>query len=1342
MFKKIALLENLIPDIMPASVIAADTTIQLRFAKVAEALREEQRKSGGKQLSPFVDDFLYVSAIMMTAAEACLIDEHTGEPLKNSKGDAVRGWFETIKDAKGRDSVKWVSPDEVKLYRNNNLDIFPEDELLKAHKNWVGKPLCKDHISNSVDGIRGIIVDTFYDPKFKRVHALFALDKKNYPDLARKVEAGYATCVSMGTAVGRSVCSECYNVASSAHEFCSHVKARTLHGEINLDLTPIELSLVVTGADPRAKIRQVVASIDAYRQQAAALRVLNGAPLEGLDAVTAELERADRQIRKIAFDFDAFFRDLGELLGAVGEDDKEAARKFVTDIFSKNEITAKDVPEEHRAELARHLKFLGVEGVLQDSLLSDLMTNMSKKYLSTTMPTSTTDTSMSGTKALTDRTDIESGDMGKLSDEGKVGEPSFGSNALQNFASRYGEHAKRVAKLDDEIEKMTSKISSIKTSLDTLNSNYGLGGPDSSHTPVKLTQETIMTFDEMRKRAAERKRAYLLGTDETRKYPLMGDQDAIRLKDRQMVGDELDTKADNPDAKVKELLLRAQLEERISARAARFNRVAESAALKGADGKVVATVDKLTGKVQPVKQMAAADGVVADKETEDDKKDDVSAEEQKKAAFQRIDMLKAAAKKKQKEKAEKSKAKGKFDPKIFDKKDDKKKKDVDAKKKKDADDKKKKDAKSKKKKVAYLLGTDETRKYPQMGDQDAIRLKDRQMVGDELDTKAENPDAKVKELLLRAQMTAAFEKNAAAGDQAWVVAIGPQRIFRVTAAQAYEDNLGKMSPLGVTWGQVFASDDYAQNLMKEIRAGGLSALAEELAPLVDPAAGGTDLGADMGAALNPEATPPEGMPGLDAVPGMDDAAPAPDATLKEDIAASLDKVETAVGEIKSLVIDDEGVADLNVNMQPDDSMVPATAAMDRSMFEVYAQLTDLAAELRFLHAKADLSKTVMKNAARAAVRDAKLAVFAADDQILAYANLKGDEMEDDADLEQDCGDMYSLDADELEQVDTEVKESLDAHVDSDHESLDDALKAVKEHVADLEKQIDSAKDGATGLPGMGEAAAKDGAAEKKEEKEEKAEEKKEEEKKAALAQRKAARAALVTKAAKSDSAITSDPLLHIHKGDEGKVDLGMTIKDNANVVENMFDAHGVMLDIAQKPVKTVAASIDAAIKKGSLQDSQLNGLVAVGMVDAAAVKYYRDYYKQTDGGDEFARGLVADFKKSASEQQTDKLEKLSIRYKRAYHIAMDAQRKGICRAGEAALDEYVDGLVGMPDEMFESVKRVVAQTVVTTKRAGFIPQVGVIDRDDEERVKIASSGSSVNIGDAKALARALFGDKK
>lgn len=145
---------------------------------------------------------------------------------------------------------------------NCNNDIFPESELITAHKKWTGKPLCIDHKSSSVDHVRGFIVDTYYDRKLKRVVALCALDKKNYPELAHKVSARVTPSVSMGTAVSTAICSDCGRIAKVEADFCNHMQQKTAYGEINIGLNPIELSIVVNPADPKAKIKHIIAAAE------------------------------------------------------------------------------------------------------------------------------------------------------------------------------------------------------------------------------------------------------------------------------------------------------------------------------------------------------------------------------------------------------------------------------------------------------------------------------------------------------------------------------------------------------------------------------------------------------------------------------------------------------------------------------------------------------------------------------------------------------------------------------------------------------------------------------------------------------------------------------------------------------------------------------------------------------------------------------------------------------------------------------------------------------------------------------------------------------------------------
>jgi len=253
-------------DFTKSEMLFQDVLLQSNMAKSDEKIRQRFMKFAHtlKKVAPRAKDFLYFSAIMMHAAEAALVDQNTGELIIH-EGTPLNSEWEIHKKS---GSWKWkCSNPNIRPYKNNNGDIFPESELKLAYRKWIGRPLCKDHQSGSVDGIRGIIVDTYYDDKRKRVIALCALDKINYPDLARKVSTGYATNVSMGTAVGRSICFECGNIAKVEADYCEHVRNRTTYGEINVDLSPIELSLVVTGADPRAQLKNVIASLNKYSEE-------------------------------------------------------------------------------------------------------------------------------------------------------------------------------------------------------------------------------------------------------------------------------------------------------------------------------------------------------------------------------------------------------------------------------------------------------------------------------------------------------------------------------------------------------------------------------------------------------------------------------------------------------------------------------------------------------------------------------------------------------------------------------------------------------------------------------------------------------------------------------------------------------------------------------------------------------------------------------------------------------------------------------------------------------------------------------------------------------------------
>jgi len=360
--------------------VLSDQEITEKFQKFAGEL---------KRIAPKANDFLYFSAVMMHAAEASTVNPD-GTPKKLSDGTIVKASWN-----KEGGTWKWESNDpSLKPYKNSNGDIFPEEELIKAHKKWIGKPLCVDHKSSSVDAIRGVILDTYYDRSLKRVVALCALDKITYPDLAKKVAAGYATCVSMGTAVGRAICSDCGQVARSEADFCNHMRTKSCYGEINVDLNPIELSIVVNGADPKAKIRTILAAannLNKYIERKESEFV----SLADNDENVSKLEDLELEVQKIADQISEIKNSLESEesstapYGMTG--DKEMSEtilpnegfnldfpeKVIASNVSKALTDLKDVVESKLNNMEQHIKVLSYK--IKEEIMSDTKEKMDKK---------------------------------------------------------------------------------------------------------------------------------------------------------------------------------------------------------------------------------------------------------------------------------------------------------------------------------------------------------------------------------------------------------------------------------------------------------------------------------------------------------------------------------------------------------------------------------------------------------------------------------------------------------------------------------------------------------------------------------------------------------------------------------------------------------------------------------------------------------------------------------------------------------------------------------------------------------------------------------------------------
>lgn len=1276
MIKKHAYVEGVSFGNLQASAVEDHPEIQARFASVTQALRAEQHRIGEKELSEKVDDFLYASCIMMHAAEASLINQETGDPIFATAGEPVRGWFENYRTATGRETVRWISPDGIKPYRNGNLDIFPEAELVKAHKEWVGKPLCKDHVSNTVDGIRGVIVDTYYDPKFKRVHALFALDKRNYPDLARKVEAGYATNVSMGTGVGRSVCVECQNVATTANEFCGHVRNRTHYGEINLDLNPIELSIVVTGADPLAKIRKIVAHLNNYRSEVDNLAKIKGAPLEELTSIAEDIDSAMLQAREPAGQAASQLLDKIKDLSVYDRNDRMTGRtrliSEVSSIISERSDVLSEMSKDELRETIGALRYHGAEKPVIDALQTEFDRRISGAVVPADAAISpgTPDSNMS-----TLNTDVGANPN---SEDLHLESPTPFSErtpGLQMAASITPlNDTKMLFEIEKAVEGLSNRLASIKNNLVSLNSSL----PENTLAGADIGD--CMSFGEIRKRTAMRRKAYLLGTEEPKEYPQMGDQEKLRTQDRQMVGDELDTKSDNPDQKVKEMLHRAELETRRAKRAELLKSLAsDGTALKDSTGKPVAVVGA-DGKVTKVQDGKLSGPMAADDGKAEDEKDELM--EAKAALARELSILREAAKKKapkmtpkEKKEAEKALAKAKA----------KKAAEKAAKEAKEA-----KDAKVKKNdKKAYLLGTEEPKEYPQMGDQEKLRTQDRQMVGDELDTKSENPDQKLKEMLHRARLSAVLTKSANVAGHKWTVMADGRPVFSLTAGRAYNQYLSEQSDVaGKTWGELFQTREYGQKLLAEAKAGNLSKIAEEL----DKAAP-----VEMAPEMGPEADPlaDEADKGVPAPMPMD--VPSDDAAaLKDRVNSALQKVEECVADLRRAVMgEEEGVENIDVEMA-------ATASLDRGMFEAQSSLAAIASELRFLSEEADLEDADVRLAARAAVRDARLAQIEAIELVAEYEAAK----------DGDVADMDLNDKD-LKEVQDEVEGAIDDHEGTLHEKLEEELEVIEEK---FEEVADDEADLKAALEALREDLAKLESSEKDDDASDG---------KAALAARAAMRTKMIERAASADAMLSKNTLLEeAHKGENREVNVDDKVSDKLNVVHDNFQTQ----EVAMKAVKTAAAGIADAVRQGKLRDADLDGLAAIAAVDAEAVKYYREFYGKVDST--FAKEMTEDFKKAASAD-----DNIGVRYSRAYNLALEAQGKGFISTGRLALDQFAESLVAGSDSNFDATKRLVAQVKVQTKTAS-LPQMGLIEDSAPTTVKVASQ--TINVRDPQQLGKALF----
>jgi hypothetical protein len=131
---------------------------------------------------------------------------------------------------------------------NKNNDGWPSEELAKAYSTFIGKPIFVDHNNSDPTRARGVVVDarlhveedlqraSAFDPYYATapnnhkpptwIELLLETDARQFPKLAQAIISGDIDSVSMGANVERTQCNICDNWATSAHEYCDHIKSK------------------------------------------------------------------------------------------------------------------------------------------------------------------------------------------------------------------------------------------------------------------------------------------------------------------------------------------------------------------------------------------------------------------------------------------------------------------------------------------------------------------------------------------------------------------------------------------------------------------------------------------------------------------------------------------------------------------------------------------------------------------------------------------------------------------------------------------------------------------------------------------------------------------------------------------------------------------------------------------------------------------------------------------------------------------------------------------------------------------------------------------------------------
>lgn len=174
---------------------------------------------------------------------------HSNAKVKNAKleGFSAIGKDETP-NYRIQDGYIYTKVRAISSRVNKNHDGWPAEELAKAYRTFVGKPIFIDHNNTDPSRARGVVIDarlhveddlqkaSALDPYYAAapdnhkpptwIELLLETDARQFPRLAKAILSGDIDSVSMGANVERTQCNICDNWATAPEEYCDHIHSK------------------------------------------------------------------------------------------------------------------------------------------------------------------------------------------------------------------------------------------------------------------------------------------------------------------------------------------------------------------------------------------------------------------------------------------------------------------------------------------------------------------------------------------------------------------------------------------------------------------------------------------------------------------------------------------------------------------------------------------------------------------------------------------------------------------------------------------------------------------------------------------------------------------------------------------------------------------------------------------------------------------------------------------------------------------------------------------------------------------------------------------------------------